>query len=64
MRIFFPIFEEAGMTLQPIPLNCLIYEEHFIIFFISVYSKQSIFAKNDRDNRQNFYVDSLFLEMA
>ncbi len=54
MRIFSPIFEEAGMTLQPIPLNFLIYEENFIIFFISVYSKQSIFAKNYRDNRQNF----------
>jgi hypothetical protein len=40
MREFFPIYEEAvshiGMTLHPIPLNFLIYEENFISFFINV----------------------------
>jgi hypothetical protein len=36
MRKFFPIYEEAvsHMTLQPIPLNFLIYEENFMFFFI------------------------------
>ncbi len=38
MRKFFPIYEEAvsHMTLHPILLNFLIYEENFILFFISV----------------------------
>jgi hypothetical protein len=40
VRKFFPIYEEAvshiGMTLHPIPLDFLIYEENFLFFFISV----------------------------
>jgi hypothetical protein len=40
MYKFVHIYEDAVslycMTLHPIPLNFLVYEEHFIIFFISV----------------------------
>jgi hypothetical protein len=36
MRKFFPIYEVAVyITLHPIPLNFLIYEENFIFFCIS-----------------------------
>jgi hypothetical protein len=43
MRKFFTIYEEvftllSFMTLHPIPLNFLMYEENFISFFISVHT--------------------------
>ncbi len=40
MRKFFPIYVLGGrwsyMTLYPIPLNFLRYEEYFLFFYISV----------------------------
>jgi hypothetical protein len=54
MRKFFPIYEEAVshicMTLNPIPLNCHIYEENFILFFISV----------KKINKCSFFLSFLF----
>ncbi len=43
MRQFFPIYEEAQscMTLHPIPLHFLIYEENFFFFFISLPNVQN-----------------------
>ncbi len=42
MRKYFTIYEEAVShsynSLHPIPLNFLIYEENFIVFFVSVNS--------------------------
>jgi hypothetical protein len=39
MRQYFRIYEEvvSHMTLHPIPLNFLIYEENFLFFFISAH---------------------------
>ncbi len=55
------------MTLHPIPLNFLIYEENFIFFFVSVQRALSVFLRKAigyRSRRKSSYINNNWLRVT